>query len=156
MKYDISGVSTPFGGVSWNKKITAKDRFEYLLLYFESKRILTNPSYMELKDECISSVLEIRRTIVDMAKDVTFSDKDLDIIRKLINACNDYLNTVNKKDIPHLIYKNEDMWADESFDKSMKKFRFNFRDEISQIEKNIILNLVKIYLINIREGIKNG
>ncbi len=46
MKYELNAISTPFGGVSWNKAISEKDKFSFLLIYLESKRILVNPIEM--------------------------------------------------------------------------------------------------------------
>ena len=135
MKHELNGISLPFGGISWDNNTTAKDRFRYLLLYLESKRILTNPMYMELKEECIDSVLEIKQTLVSITKDVDFGEVDLDIVRSLIAACNDYLDTVRSDSIPHLIYKDGYHWADAMFDSAMKKFRKEFADEIKRIEE---------------------
>lgn len=134
MKHEINGISLPFGGISWDNNTTAKDRFRYLLLFLESKRILTNPMYMELKEECIESVLEIKQTLVPITKDVDFGDKDVDIVRSLVSACNDYLDTVRSDSIPHPIYKDGYSWADAMFDSAMKKFRKEFADGIKRIE----------------------
>lgn len=49
---------------------------------------------MELKEECIESVLEIKQTLVSITKDVDFGDTDIDVVRSFIAACNDYLDTV--------------------------------------------------------------
>lgn len=135
MKHELNGISLPFGGISWDNNTTAKDRFRYLLLFLESKRILVNPMYMELKEECIDSVLEIKQTLVSITKDVDFGEKDIDIVRSLIVACNDYLDTVRSDSIPHLIYKDGYSWADTMFDSAMMKFRKEFSDSIKQIER---------------------
>lgn len=134
MKHELNGISLPFGGISWDNNTTAKDRFRYLLLFLESKRILTNPMYMELKEECIESVLEIKQTLVSITKDVDFGETDIDIARSLIAACNDYLDTVRSDSIPHLIYKDGYSWADATFETAMKKFRKAFKNGITQIE----------------------
>lgn len=134
MKHELNGISLPFGGISWDNNTTAKDRFRYLLLFLESKRILTNPTYMELKEECIESVLEIKQTLVSITKDVDFGEADTEIVRSLIAACNDYLDTVRSDSIPRLIYKDGYSWADAMFDSAMKKFRKQFAENIKQIE----------------------
>jgi len=54
MRYEINGVSLPFGGISWSKNKSSKEMFSYLFL--ESKRILVNPIEMEIKEWCIESV----------------------------------------------------------------------------------------------------
>lgn len=135
MKFELNGISTPIGGISWDNNTTAKDRFRYLLLFLESKRILTNPFYMELKAECIESVLEIKHTLVEITKDVTFKDQDYEIIRDLLAACNEYLDAVRPDSVPYLIYKDGGRWAAATFDMAMKKFRKAFKTGISQIEK---------------------
>lgn len=136
MKHELNGISLPFGGISWDNNTTAKDRFRYLLLFLESKRILVNPMYMELKEECIESVMEIKQTLVSITKDVDFGEMDIDIVRSLIAACNDYLDTVRSDSIPHLIYKDGYSWVDAMFDGAMKKFRKDFEDGIKRIEEN--------------------
>ena len=144
MKFELNGISTPIGGISWDNNTTAKDRFQYLLLFLESKRILTNPSYMELKEECIESVLEIKHTLVEITKDVAFKDQDYDIIRNFLSACNEYLDAVRPDSVPHLIYKDGGRWADATFDMAMKKFRKAFKSGISQIEKMYSLQYMGI------------
>ena len=135
MKFELNGISTPIGGISWDNNTTAKDRFRYLLLFLESKRILTHPFYMELKAECIESVLEIKHTLVEITKDVSFKDQDYEIIRDLLAACNEYLDTVRPDSVPHLIYKDGSRWADATFDMAMKKFRKAFKAGIGLVEK---------------------
>lgn len=68
MKYELNGVSTPIGGISWNKTHSVKDKFSFLLLYLESKRILVNPIEMEKKEWCIESVLEIKSNLLPLPK----------------------------------------------------------------------------------------
>ena len=135
MKFELNGISTPVGGISWDNNTTAKDRFRYLLLFLESKRILTNPFYMELKAECIESVLEIKHTLVEITKDASFKEQDYVIVRSLLSACNEYLDAVRPDSVPHLIYKDSGRWADATFDMAMKNFRKAFKLGISQIEK---------------------
>ena len=95
MKYDINGISVPFGGISWSKSNSPKKAFYYLLLFLESKRILVNPINMEIKEWCIESVLEIKETLVTITKDIKFKNDEISIIRDLIDACNTYLDTVS-------------------------------------------------------------
>ncbi len=135
MGYRLNGFSSPIGGISWEKYATEKDRLQYLFFYLESKRILTNPMSMEVVGECIESVLEIKSTLVEITKDISFSEKNLDSIRQMIKGCNDFLSNINERDYPHLIYKNKDRWGDLRFDTAMKTFRNAFRQSIREIEE---------------------
>lgn len=143
MKYRPTGVSTPFGGASWSSEISAKERFQYLLLYLESKRILTNPREMEILDQCIHSALDIREKLVEVTKDVTFNEEDTVIIRTLVDACNTYLDETNGLEVRHIIYKHNGKWENLSFDSAMKKFRNAFRKNIAAIEKKYKLTFTK-------------
>ena len=96
MKYRINSISVPFGGISWEQYTTEKDRIEYLFFYLESKRILTNPIEMELPDQCVHSVLEIKAELVNIAKDFDFSSNVKKELRQLIQICNKYLDNLNK------------------------------------------------------------
>lgn len=116
-----------------------QERFQHLLLFLESKRILVNPMYMELKNECIASVLEIKKELVATTKDGLFDDSALAIIRSMLTACNDYLDCVRQDSIPHLIYKDGKSWADPTFEIAMKKFRKEFQQAIRQIESDYAL-----------------
>ena len=105
MKYELNGVSTPIGGISWNKTHSAKDKFSFLLLYLESKRILVNPIEMEKKEWCIESVLEIKKQLVAIIEEAVFKEDDLNFIRNMIDSCNQYLDSVSVLDLPNIIYK---------------------------------------------------
>lgn len=144
MKYEINGISTPAGGVSWNKSITEKERFRDLLLFLESKRILVNPIAMEMKRECIKSVLDIKSRLTSTTQDIPFKDEALGIIRILVDVCNDFLDTIKDDKIPHLIYKKDNKsWTDYKFDKAMKDFRSVFREQIKIIENKYGLSFNK-------------
>lgn len=144
MGYKLNGISTPLGGISWDKQVSSKDRFRHLFVFLESKRILTNPIEMEIADWCIHSVLEIKNILVNITKDVEFSDKEINIIRNMLNACNEYLDLVNPKRGSGIIYKNGERWADVGFDTAMKKFRKAFKDSITEIEANHKIKFNKI------------
>lgn len=147
MKYELNGISTPFGGISWNKSISAKDKFSFLLIYLESKRILVNPIEMEKKEWCIKSILEIKDQLVSITKDTAFKKDDLSIIRNMIEDCNQYLDTVSLLKLPSIIFKSNEIegtWEDLNFDKAMKQFRKSLKKEIEAIEKRHSLSFNKI------------
>ncbi|OLR62323.1 hypothetical protein BHF69_06305 [Anaerostipes sp. 992a] len=144
MKFEINGISFPFGGISWNKKISTKEMFAHLLLFLESKRILINPIEMEKKEWCIGSVLEIKQKLISITEGMELSDKEKEIILNLFEACNEYLNRVVPMELPSIIFKNGDKWEDLSFDKAMKNFRNAVKQEIQKIEKGYKLSFTKI------------
>ena len=83
MKFEINGVSFPFGVISWNKSISTKEMFAHLLLFLESKRILINPIEMEKKEWCIESVLEIKQKLITITEGLELNDNEKEIILNL-------------------------------------------------------------------------
>lgn len=144
MKFEISGASFPFGGISWNKSISTKEMFAHLLLFLEAKRILVNPIEMEKKEWCVESVLEIKQKLISITEGMEIKDREKEIILNLIEACNEYLNKVVPMELPSIIFKNGDKWEDLRFDREMKKFRSVFKQEIQKIENNYKLSFSKI------------
>lgn len=144
MGLELNGFSTSLGGISWNKTTSSKEMFTHLLFFLESKRILVNPIEFEFKDWCIGSVLEIKQQLVNITQELKLKDFDADIIRNLIDACNDYLDMVKPMNLPGIIYKKDDRWEDLSFDRAMKAFRNSFKQEIAKVEKKYRLKFHKI------------
>ena len=144
MGLELNGFSTSLGGISWNKTTSSKEMFTHLLFFLESKRILVNPIELEFKDWCIESVLKIKQQLVSITQELKLKDFDADIIRNMIDACNDYLDTVKPMNLPGIIYKKDDRWEDLSFDRAMKAFRNSFKQEIAKVEKKYRLKFHKI------------
>lgn len=132
MKFKLSGFSTPIAGLSWDNCDSTKDKIKQLFFYLESKRILTNPISMELPEECIQSVLEIKSELVDLGKSLAPSETVAEI-RKMITASNKYLDKLSKLNLPTIIYKDNENWEDRNFDSAMKNFRKTFRASISRL-----------------------
>ena len=144
MKFEINGISFPFGGISWNKNISTKEMFSHLLLFLESKRVLVNPIEMEKKEWCIESVLEIKQKLVLITEGIELKDEEREIILNLIEACNEYLNKVVPMELPYIILKNGDKWENLCFDEAMKKFKNAFKQEIQKIEICYKVSFTKI------------
>lgn len=144
MGFELNGFSTSLGGVSWNKTTSSKEMFTRLFFFLESKRILTNPIELELKEFCVEAVLEIKRQLVTITQEIQLKNFDADRIRNMIDACNHYLDIVTPMDLHRIIYKKNGRWEDLSFDRAMKEFRNAFQTEIKQIEKKYRLKFHKI------------
>lgn len=57
----ITGFSTPVFGVSWNPPEAEIAVARRVLAFLEDRRVLFNPYDLEVADQCVHSVLEIRR-----------------------------------------------------------------------------------------------
>lgn len=144
MKYELNGISVPFGGISWTKNTTGKDLFQNLFVYLEGKRILVNPIEIEKKEWCIESVLEIKSVLSSASQGKALKSFDYDVIRALIDSCNQYLDSVSPLDLPGIIYKNGNHWIDSGFDSAMKDLRHRIKAEIQKVEAHYHLIFNKV------------
>lgn len=57
----LTGVTSPFFGVSWNPSEAEVTTARRVISFLEDRRVLYRPTEMEVPEHCIQSVLEIRR-----------------------------------------------------------------------------------------------
>lgn len=144
MGIKITGISTPVGGLSWEIIEIDKQGIKEMFNYLETKRLLINPMEMEIPEQCALSALEIKRYLVDLLQEFKFINETEDIIKNLCNACNTFLDGLNEKNRPHIIYKNDHGdWCDMSFSRIMKEFRTTFRTNIAMLENEYKIDFKK-------------
>ena len=90
----VSGLSSPVFGVSWNPPETEIAVARRVVSYLEDRRVLYNPSEMEVPDHCVEFVLDIRRfltgELAPLAEDSEFRAS----LRAMRAACRKFLDTV--------------------------------------------------------------
>ena len=127
----ITGLDTPFGGVSWEYTETTKRGIQELFYYLETKRLLTNPVEMEIKSWCASSAIEIKTKIAEILGKYEFNKDTVTILRSMVNACNSFLDQLDSVSVDRIIYKNSNGdWEDITFSSAMHSFRNVFKENI--------------------------
>lgn len=89
----ISGVSTPIAGVQWQTNKSELARAKSVVNYLEDRRVLYNPTELEMPDRCLSSVNDIRHFLtseIDGLKDKSSLKLNLKIMRA---ACRRFLDS---------------------------------------------------------------
>lgn len=84
MGIKITGIDTPFGGVSWEYTETSKNGIQELFYYLETKRILINPVEMEIKSWCVQSAIEMKREIASVLSKYKFNSDTICWLRAMI------------------------------------------------------------------------
>ena len=111
--------------------------FRSLFVVLESKRILTNPMYLECQDECVASVLDLKKMLTTNVMSYNLSDDDNTPIREMLRGCNAFLNTV------HPVKADDKGYTDmngrnrlyfQEFSEAVEKFRDVFRKSIAGVE----------------------
>jgi hypothetical protein len=144
MGIEITGIDTPFGGISWKHTESAKNGVQELFYFLETKRILINPSVMEKKEWCEQSAIEIKKKLAELLTKYDFNSDTIKCIRLMINSCNYFLDEIGNINIQGIIYKNgKGDWEDMGFSKSMKKLRKDFRENIETLSEAYKIAFIK-------------
>lgn len=128
----LNGISTPIFGVSWNPNQTDKDQAKEVVAFLEDRRVLYNPSEMEMPSHCVSSVLEIRRFLTQKIG-VTQDAELLDSLRAMRAACRKFLDAVGANEDIVRFGSHHGHWASWSFNGSIGELRGVFGLHITKI-----------------------
>ena len=128
----LNGISTPVFGVSWNPSQTDKDQAKEVINFLEDRRVLYNPSDMEMPDHCVQSVLEIRKFLTH--KISTTQDKNLqDGLRAMRASCRKFLDTVGADDDIVRYGDHHGHWASWTFNGALGELRGVFGIHLAKI-----------------------
>lgn len=146
-----NGFSTPFGGISWEYSVPAKNVIQHMFWVLESKRILYNPIEMEVVSQCVESALNIRDLFVETRSESNFSADDQIVFDSLIGACNTLLDELNKTvGVPHQSFafgNNFYIFALQSFRAKIREGIIYFENTYSSTYKNEIpLDIEPFYM----------
>lgn len=128
----LNGISTPVFGVSWNPNKTNKDRAREIITFLEDRRVLYNPSEMEMPDHCVQSVLEIRRFITQTIATVQSTDLQ-ESLRAMRASSRKFLDTVGINEDIIKFGHHGGHWANWEFNGAIGELRGVFGIHIARI-----------------------
>ncbi len=89
----LNGISTPVFGVSWNPSKSDKDQAKEIIAFLEDRRVLYNPSQMEMPGHCVQSVIEIRHFITQKVGTVQSAELQ-ESLRAMRASCRKFLDMI--------------------------------------------------------------
>jgi uncharacterized protein DUF6650 len=90
----LTGISTPFGGASWQPAEMEISAARRVIAYLEDRRVLYEPEQMEVPDHCVHSVIEIRHRLSDELGKLDGSSELAASLRAMRVACRKFLERV--------------------------------------------------------------
>jgi hypothetical protein len=91
----LTGVSTPLGGISWEtRQDVDHEVLTRLIAFLEDRRVLYNPTEVEVVEHCVSSVLDIRRYLVTEVGRLPGDGDIATALRNMAAACRRFLDRV--------------------------------------------------------------
>jgi hypothetical protein len=128
----LNGISTPVFGISWNPSQTDKDQAKEIIAFLEDRRVLYNPSEMEMPDHCVQSVLEMRKFLTEKIGISQGNDLQ-DSLRAMRASCRKFLDTVGANDDVARFGHHNGHWASWTFNGAIGELRGVFGVHIAKI-----------------------
>lgn len=90
----VTGFSTPVFGVSWTPPESERDIAKRIIAELEDRRVLYNPSEMEMPEHCVTSVIQIRRLLSHELGTSEDGSSLAGSLRAMRSTCRKFLDTV--------------------------------------------------------------
>ena len=97
----LTGLSIPIFGVSWEPPKSEIRIAQEILNFLEDRRVLYNPYELELPDQCVRSVLQIREFLVRTIGDLPRREGLPEHVRAMLAACRRFLDNHAREQLPH-------------------------------------------------------
>ena len=91
----LTGFSTPIFGVSWEPSESERKVAKRIITKLEDRRVLYNPTEMEVPHHCMMSVVEIRNLLSDELGKLNDTSNLARSLRAMRAACRKFLDSVN-------------------------------------------------------------
>lgn len=92
----LTGFSIPIFGVSWDPPEVERTIAKRVIAHLEDRRVLYNPSEMEIPDHCARSVIEIRHLLSAEIAAIDESSPLSGSLRAMRAACRKFMDTVGR------------------------------------------------------------
>jgi hypothetical protein len=107
----LTGFSTPIFGVSWNPPETDRDVVRKIVTFLEDRRALYNPYDMEMPEYVARSILEIRKEITSILKNIDDNPEISPQLRAIRIACQKYLDGIGGQPRERYHYRDFEIFA---------------------------------------------
>jgi hypothetical protein len=128
----LNGISTPVFGVSWNPIKSEKDQAKEIIAFLEDRRVLYNPSEMEIPGHCIQSIIEIRQFITPKIGTVQSTELQ-ESLRAMRASCRKFLNLVGADEDIVKYGHNLGHWANWEFNSAIGELRGVFGIHLARV-----------------------
>ena len=107
----LTGISTPFFGLSWNPPETDREIVRTLITFLEDRRALYNPYNIETPMFVDQSLIEIRKELTSLLQRIGDHPEISPHLRAMRAACRKYLNEVGNQNRPRFHYREFETFA---------------------------------------------
>lgn len=129
----LTGISTPFFGVSWSPPESEREAARRLIVYLEDRRVLFEPSEMEVPRYCLHSIMEIRQRLTDGLGRVSDEESVLaESLRAMRAACRKFLRQLGDPRVVEFGGR-DGHWASWEFNGALGELRNGFGTHLARL-----------------------
>ncbi|WP_455384345.1 DUF6650 family protein [Acidihalobacter prosperus] len=129
----LTGFSTPVFGVSWDPSESERAVAKRVIAQLEDRRVLYNPSEMEVPDQCVTSVVDIRRMLSRELGSLEDKSTLAKSLRAMRAACRKFLDSVQADERIVLFGAQAGHFASWQFNGAVGELRGAFGIHLAQI-----------------------
>jgi hypothetical protein len=112
----LSGISFSLpsgigGGISWQPSKTERVVAKSVVNFLEDKRVLYNPTELEIPQHCVMSIIDIRRFLTSKIDELDDQSQLMPLIKTMRSACREFQDSVEKRGTNlRFHFHNSDSW----------------------------------------------
>jgi len=129
----LTGISTPFGGASWQPAELEIGTTRRVIAFLEDRRVLYEPSEMEVPALCVHSVIEIRHRLSDELGKLDSGSELAASLRAMRAACRKFLERVGTDGPDGIHHANEWGFHSWTFGSALGELRGTFGIHVAKI-----------------------
>lgn len=137
----LTGISTPFGGASWQPAELEIAGARRVIAFLEDRRVLYDPCEMEVPDHCVRSVIEIRHCLTEELGKLEAGSELAASLRAMRAACRKFLERVGtdgREGIRYAVGSNVHSWT---FGSALGELRGTFGVHVAKIAAEFKLDV---------------
>jgi len=129
----VTGLSSPVFGVSWNPPEPEIKVARRVIAFMEDRRVLYNPSEMEVPDHCVQSIIEIRKYLTAEIQSLDDSSGISESLRAIRAACRKFMTSIGSS--PEIIRfgAHRGHWASWQFNGALGEVRGVFGVHLAKL-----------------------
>jgi hypothetical protein len=144
----LTGLNLGPFGAQWNPTETDISKARRVLAQLEDRRVLYNPSSLEVPEHCVESVIEIRRLLSSELGELDESSPLASSFRAMRAACRKFLDHVQEGGPDLVRYGwHHNHWASWDFNAALGELRGVFGVHVAQI--------AVLYRLDVEEGLSS-
>lgn len=137
----LTGISTPFGGASWQAAELEIGAARRVIAFLEDRRVLYEPGEMEDPSHCVHSVIEIRHCLSDELGKLDSGSELAASLRAMRAACRKFLERVGTDGRDGIRYASGGGYQSWTFGSALGELRGMFGVHVAKVAAQFQLDV---------------